>query len=695
MKSLRITAVVLFLVAYAIAFYVAPLPSTSKDAEHPLLRIELLTQLLLRPDVYVTPNWFGSPPTFTLCDRLPILGIAMGVLLWAAVIGWLLMVFCRADRGLNRWEVTIFATAIGLNALSTWTLLMGLLGHLTRGWTIAIPMLLTLLLAAGIRYCKKSYRQEKPPHCNEVACDSDPISPHWLWLALPFVLMIVLASMVPPLDFDVREYHLQAPKEFFLQGRVTFLPHNVYADMALGTEMLNLLTMIAAGDWWLGALAGKTVIAAFTLLTALGLWTAGRRFFSPAVGVVAALVYLSVPWVVSIASGGFVEGASACYLFLAVYALLLSRKPHETTDEKHPMAMLALAGYLAGGAVATKYPAVLFVLAPLALSITWTRRSVKSLAKALCVFLLAATVACGLWFGKNWAETGNPTYPLLYEAFGGKTWNAEKECQWNRVHRPHDFSPKTLQKDIGRVLLTSEWISPLIVPLAVLAFFGRRKNANLCWILFAYFGFVIAVWWLFTHRIDRFWIPALPILALLAGVGAGWSSKLWWRLTFTGLLLVGLLANFVTAAADQGNAWFVGLERLRNDDAWIDPWHKYFNAHCTEGQLLMVGDAAVFDLKPPVLYNTCFDDCIFEQCVRNKTPEQIRQELSRRQITYVYIDWGEIARYRATYGFTEFVQPAVVEQLVAQGILEPLPTIEDQPGRGYRVQGGYRVRGRY
>ena len=36
---------------------------------------------------------------------------------------------------------------------------------------------------------------------------------------------------------------------------------------------------------------------------------------------------------------------------------------------KHPAALVALAGYLAGGAVATKYPAVLFVLIPLAI---WT-----------------------------------------------------------------------------------------------------------------------------------------------------------------------------------------------------------------------------------------------------------------------------------------------------------------------------------
>ena len=61
----------------------------------------------------------------------------------------------------------------------------------------------------------------------------------------------------------MREYHLQVPKEFYQQGQVGFLPHNAYGNMALGTEMLSLLAMVVAGDWWVGALAGKTVIAMF------------------------------------------------------------------------------------------------------------------------------------------------------------------------------------------------------------------------------------------------------------------------------------------------------------------------------------------------------------------------------------------------------------------------------------------------
>jgi hypothetical protein len=86
-----------------------------------------------------------------------------------------------------------------------------------------------------------------PPGTDVNSCE-DVLSPRWLWLAVPFVLAILLAGMLPPLDFDVREYHLQSPKEFFQQGQITFLPHNVYANMALGTEMLSLLAMVVGGQ---------------------------------------------------------------------------------------------------------------------------------------------------------------------------------------------------------------------------------------------------------------------------------------------------------------------------------------------------------------------------------------------------------------------------------------------------------------
>ena len=74
----------------------------------------------------------------------------------------------------------------------------------------------------------------------------------------PFVVVLLLASMLPSIDFDVLEYHLQGPKEYFQAGKIAFLPHNVYTNMPFNVEMLHLLAMEVMGDWWWGGWPGSS-----------------------------------------------------------------------------------------------------------------------------------------------------------------------------------------------------------------------------------------------------------------------------------------------------------------------------------------------------------------------------------------------------------------------------------------------------
>jgi hypothetical protein len=195
-------------------------------------------------------------------------------------------------------------------------------------------------------------------------------------------------------------------------------------------------------------------------------------------------------------------------------------------------------------------------------------------------------------------------------------------------------------------------------------------------------AFVVVAWWLLTHRIDRFWLPALPAAALLAGAGAFWSEDRWWRRGVLAVLYAGLVYSLLAivsfAGADQ--RYFMGLARLRVDPASgpqggrVDPAHLYLNAHAAPGEaVLLVGDAAPFDLEIPVYYNTVFDDDWFVALVKGRSPQEVRHELAQRHIRWVYVKWSEIRRYRleGNYGYPDFAQPAVFDRLVKDGVLEP------------------------
>lgn len=660
------------LAVFCLAYLALFLRTTLPESPVQMTRGELLRLRAFLPEGAVA-DWFGTPPEFGLFDRWPIISAATLILSVGWLTGRLLLrsvgLPC-SESGLTRLEHFLFASGVGLNAVSLYVLAIGLLGALDR-WSVAIPTI-GILATNGWsvlreRGAHNALAMEPATavgsHAPRAANADDGISPQWLWLAAPFVAVILLGGMLPPIDFDVREYHLQAPKEFFQAGKVSFLPHNVYANMPLGSEMLSLLAMLVLDDWWLGALAGKTLIAAFAPLTALALVAAGRRFASGGAGVMAAMLYLSIPWIYVVSTSGLVEGVLAFYLLLAFYAVLVWRKTERD-------AWLLLAGFCAGGAVSCKYPAVLFVVLPLFLYVAFS--SGKACLKPLGIFTLAVVAGCGLWFVKNWALTGNPVYPLLYDWLGGATRTAEKNARWLRIHSPHDFTLSALAESLATVAWKSSWLSPILAPLAVSGLLARRHRA-LAILLAGYFAYVIAAWWLFTHRIDRFWLPALPLLALLAGLGAARSASLAWRRTVLSLLVAASVISFAYVTSPIScNAYFVSLQTARRDARWINPWHLVLNQQVpAEGRVLSVGDAGIFDLRAPVLYNTVFDDnpaAIFD----HRDPREIAAELRRRGVSHVYVDWSEIARYRmpGNYGgVPEVVTPGWFAGLVEQGVL--------------------------
>jgi hypothetical protein len=687
-------AVLAGLAVYLILFLASPY---EWSGEHKITRGGYLAPMVLLPDEIVG-EWLNSPSDLLPVDRILPLAMAVAICTVSGMLGHLALVALQIERKLSTLETIFFAEAVGLNLVSTYTLAVGLLGALHhRLWFIAPA----IVVAAGWVWILRHRDRRKtdrplpagtePPH-GEIRW----LNHHWLWLGGAFVLVILLGGLLPPNEFDVREYHLEAPKEFYAAGRIGFLPHNLYGNMTLGTEMHALLGMVLAGDWWTGALVGKAIIALFAPLTALGLLTAGRRFFSSSAGVLAAVAYISIPLIANISTVGFIEGAAALYLFATLYAMLLVQSDREA-NAVHWL----LPGYMAGASVACKYPGLLFVVAPLGTWLLWLslarrdadgRRNPDRLAPV--VFGFAVFLGCGLWLAKNWILTGNPLYPLLFGLFGGETLTAEKVRMWNEVHEPAGFTFSALLADARRVLLSSDWLSPILIPLAALAFFHQRRPLVLG--LAVYFAFIVAAWWCLALRIDRYWAPALPILALLAGAGATWCEARLWQYSLLGLLIFSSLVNFITAATSPCiyPPLFVPYATLRTAPDRVNPWHLYLNANA-EGTVLLVGEAQVFDLEVSILYNTWLDDSVFESIFRDPASEGLRPadeicvELKSRDISHLYVAWSEIGRYIDTgYGNWDFVRPEVFQQLVADGVLQRIPPpegLEESVNQVYRV----------
>ena len=220
--------------------------------------------LALNPEIY-RAYWTGSPEgQFYLLDRWPIvlgvlfqLGLAVGIgrfllgkLAWRSPI-WL--------------EQIVVEIGLGLAVISSYTVGVGLIQVLSLKQLLIIP----ILILAAIGWMK---RPPEPGSVHSKKDESEKDWSRWVWLlSLPFMFFVTLASMIPPWEFDVREYHFQVPKEWFELGGVRFLEHNIYGNMPLGTEMHALFAMLfcfGEQDWWWGVLIGKTVSGLFVVLNA-------------------------------------------------------------------------------------------------------------------------------------------------------------------------------------------------------------------------------------------------------------------------------------------------------------------------------------------------------------------------------------------------------------------------------------------
>jgi len=576
-------------------------------------------------------------------------------------------------------ERTVFAFALGLATLSLLTLICGLAGWLRVEFFAAV-ILGAVAVESWLRF--QTWRNIQPIRIEEgpPAVISKPLSAHMVTLCLsiipiaPFLLAMLLGAMLPSSDFDVREYHLQGPKEYYQAGQISFLPHNVYTSFPFSTEMLSLLSMTMRGNWFRGALVGKTVLMCFGPLTGLAVYAAGRRWFSPKAGWLAALVYLTMPWTFRISTIAYAEGGLTFFLFVSVMAFAIAVE--KLRDEPSLASRLFfLCGLLSGCAMACKYTGVVSVVVPLfaatcaapfvlRLSEELRRRTAVRIA---ALFLVGTTVTIGPWLVKNLVETRNPVYPLMYTLFGGLDWDATLNAKWRAGHSPTNYTD--LPQRILEVIAGNDWLTPLLFGLAPLSLllFRRRQIDGYLWV---YVLWLFATWWVLTHRIDRFWVPMTPVIAVLAGMGAASIRGKSWQIVsgcgIAGAVLFNLA--FIVSGAAGNNAFLADLKNAQQ----APPGIAFLNNELpSNSRVLMVGEAQVFDADFPLVYNTVFDHSIFEQW----SAADIRRRFRNEKITHLFVNWQEIHRYRTTYGYTNFVTPERFSTLVERGILNPPTTL--------------------
>ena len=412
-----------------------------------------------------------------------------------------------------------------------------------------------------------------------------------------------------------------------MPGAYNFLPYNFYSNLPQLSEMLYLLALVTRSD-----VAAKLLHWLFGVMTAASIIALGTRLWSRRVGLTAAVLFYCLPYVQDLSQTARIDLATTFFATLAFGGLLLKWD--------------TLSALAAGCAVATKWTAIPVVALPLVGAILVRDRK---LWPAIRYGLLIAMPVVP-WLVKNTLLAGDPVYPLWLKS---PHWSAEQAALFAQKHYPV-FGWNQLFERAWQYSFAEPGAVPLILLALPLVVFCWRQSDRVRWTAYLFVG-AYAGWFLLTFRPWRFLMPAIPLAALVGGFALEQQSK-WFKSALVLLVTVALALMGTTVLVDARDPATTPpqlsflqhalgessrTEFIRQLGRGVYEPVVWMNEHLpASAKVLYVGEARVYYARHHALWSTAFD----------QHPLAL-PDLDKLGVTHVYINFSELQRLSAGYGY--------------------------------------------
>ena len=343
-----------------------------------------------------------------------------------------------------------------------------------------------------------------------------------LSILLLFLFFLNLFGTVsPPHGIDVTVYHLSIPKLYIMKQGITYLPTINQEAYPQGFEMLFLIGLILKN----GILA-KLFAYSFGVLLALALFSFGKRFFNPQIGILSAIIFYTLPIVVEYNVQAYVDIGSAWLVFMCVYAFIYWYKNNYETR------WLVLSAIFAGFAVSAKIIGASIIIAICLVLVSLIFFKKIPFDKGIKSLLIFGGIACLIyspWFLKNLIYRGNPFFPYFYKYFGGTDWSNVVES-----HRQHTGTVVYGGHNILYILLVPfvlifnsgaqgsflGW-GPIFLAFIPLYFLKKNKDKTMN-LLFYISALMFLIWYVASPIKSIRVLYIYPLLAIIAGFVIFW-----------------------------------------------------------------------------------------------------------------------------------------------------------------------------
>jgi len=462
---------------------------------------------------------------------------------WAVGRRLLRVLKIKADRGC---EAAIIATGAGMWIQS---LVMFLLGM--AGWYK--PVIILGVLAGGAVIFgfmdTAAYLRGRESGDVERPGTSGRTGEWWHtagWLLIGISAAVnILRSFVPIVDFDSLFYHLAVPKIYLSAGTIEYIPTISLSNFPQMAEMLYVPSLAAGVPF--GAALVHTV---FGLMTAAMIFLWIKRAFSYSTALLSAAIFYLTPLVGLESPTGLIDLVATFYVTVAV-SVFASNRNHDRGDRDSYI----LAALFGGIAVSVKWSCGLLLVMLFAWSGwemlragsggDWPDRlkRMRFMIGTLLVMSFMAVLPSVPYFVKNQLLAGNPVWPLMSGIFGGKEidpLSAERLVSFVRGHAGIGHSFEHLLR-LPWDITMKEWAFEGAISAVYLCFIPVyltvRKNPLINFLL-AFTMLYMVMWFYFLNLSLRFFLPVIPLMAVVAGYTVSNLSNRFIRIiAFTALFI--------------------------------------------------------------------------------------------------------------------------------------------------------------
>lgn len=452
------------------------------------------------------------------------------------LLGWLLVAAYLVGKRFLRWldaapdpgiEDAGVSAVVGLMLISWAVLLLGALHLLYRVAAYALLTAPLLVWRRDARQIVSGWRLRP----NRAGADGSALAGRigrgfLIALAAAVLLLVYAAALGPEIEFDPLIMHLHAARRLAQEHRLVAIPEVPQTFLPRSITMLYALGMLLRGD-----ITAKLINYLFGLLTIWVTYSFARKRFSRNTGLTAAAILLSSPlflWEMKTAHLDLGFTLTVCLSLFATVEWLERGEPR----------LFRLAVLFTAFSLGTKYQALFSLgsLSALILIYRWIEH--RNLIRAMQIsvkFFAISLLGMVPWAVVNLVQTGNPVFPLLNGLFGSPYWTPEQAATVLEQMREGGVQITSAN---WWAVITSFWdmtmgtadfhgnVGPFYLILLPLLLFLRPIPAAVKIILS--YSFFYWLFWLFTGQHLRYYLGALPGLAVVCAEAAvGGLAGLW------------------------------------------------------------------------------------------------------------------------------------------------------------------------